>query len=185
MTHFVMACVGEAPIAPVRGSPRLPGGAWNKGRKLQIDVPEPLDYTLKPGASGNLMALYSGVPVPLMSVELIEALRSAGVDNLEVFDAVIRGDGGVEHRDHRAFNVIGLVAAADAGASELMGTTNSTLIDVDYDSLTIDEERAAQHKLFRLAENVSAIVVDDSVREVVESRGIPGMVFYGPGEWTG
>ncbi len=60
-----------------------------------------------------------------------------------------------------------------------------TLLDTDFDSLVIDEEKTMGFRLFRLAENCSAIVVSEEVKVAIEERGIPGIVFYGPGEWSG
>jgi hypothetical protein len=185
MNFFVMKCVGPVPIAAITEGPDLPGGSWNNGRRLEISVPTPLTYTLKRGASDRLKALYAAEPVPLIRKDLLAVLRSAGVDNLEVFPAVIRGDNGREHTDHLAFNIVGLIAAADFQASTLMGTTPPRLIDTDFDSLVIDAEKAGAHKLFRLAESVNAIVVNEDVRSAIDASGIVGMKFYGPGEWTG
>ena len=92
---------------------------------------------------------------------------------------------GEEHTNYKAFNVVGLVAAADLGASKMMGTTSSTLIDADFASLALDESKAHGLLLFRLAENVSAIVVDERVRQEIEGRKIPGILFYASGEWSG
>ena len=90
-----------------------------------------------------------------------------------------------DYIDYKAFNVVGLVAAADMRASTLMGTSEGEMIDADFDRLVIDESRAAGFKLFRLAENVSAIIVDDEIRRRVEESGIPGLIFYESGEWSG
>ncbi|MCC7069732.1 MAG: hypothetical protein IT383_00320, partial [Deltaproteobacteria bacterium] len=74
---------------------------------------------------------------------------------------------------------------ADMAASRLMGTSSSRLGDVDFAALVIDESRTGGARLFRLAENVSAIVVDEAVKAAIDASGIPGFVFYGPGEWSG
>lgn len=68
---------------------------------------------------------------------------------------------------------------------ELMGTSNTTMGDIDFVSLVIDESKATGHLLFRLAENVSAVVVHEQVKSAIEASAIPGFVFYGPGEWSG
>ena len=183
--HYVMTCEGEYPIAPIRGVPKLPGGSWYKGRRLRIDVPQPLEYSLKPGASGNLKAMYDGLAFPLIRTDLLDILSSNGVDNLEVFDAVIRGGSGEDFHDYRAFNVVGLISATDLEESEVASTTTGATIDVDFDSLTIDEDLAEPFDLFRLAENVSAIIVSEKLKTAIEEQGVPGMVFYGPGEWSG
>ena len=65
-----------------------------------------------------------------------------------------------------------------------MHSSDSNLIDADFDSLAIDA-KAACFRLFRLAEGVDAIIVDDTVKKEIERRQIPGMTFYEPADWTG
>jgi hypothetical protein len=186
MRYFVMTCEGEYPSAALESGPDLPGGGWFDGQRVRTAVPVPLRYTLDPERLGNLVAMYEGAAQPLMREDLIEALHAAGVDNLELFDAVVQNpESGDEYTNYKAFNIVGVVSAADMGSSVLMGTSESDMIDIDFDSLAIDEQRAAPFRLFRLAEKVSAIIVDDVVKQEVERRGIPGMVFYDPSDWSG
>jgi hypothetical protein len=185
MAYFVMRCNGEYPSAVINQGPKIKSAGWFNGRRLPIEVPEPLVYTLKP-KPGNLAAMYSGLKFPLMRDDLVEALQAAGVDNLELFAAVIKDTlTGAEHTNFKAFNIVGVIAAADMGKSVLMGTSESTMIDADFESLAIDEKKAAPFRLFRLAESVNAIMVDDVVKGEVERRAIPGMVFYEPEDWAG
>jgi hypothetical protein len=121
-----------------------------------------------------------------MSGALKRALESVGVSNLQYFPALLRDPlNGSDIADFWAFNIVGLVACADMQRSSMMGTSNSSMGDVDFDALVIDEARAGDQPIFRLAESVSAIVVNDHVRNSVLAAGIPGMVFYGPGTWSG
>jgi hypothetical protein len=186
MAYFVMRCDGVYPSAVIDKGPNLGDPPWFHGGRLTEDFPLPLVYTLDPECPGNLAAMYSGESYPIMRNDLIEALEAAGVDNLQLFPAVIRDpSNGVEHNNYKAFNIVGVVAAADMSKSVLMGTSDSEIIDVDFESLAINDVRAAPFRLFRLAESVNAIVVDDSVRESVEQHAIPGMVFYDPEDWSG
>lgn len=183
--HYVMTCEGKHPIAAIDEVPRLPGGPWMKGKPIAIDVPVPLVYTLDASRPGNLKAMYDKA-IPLLRDDLVEALREAGVDNLECFAAVIRDTrAGKEYANYKAVNIVGVLACADMDRSEVLGGVDSRLIDVDFAGLVMDEAKAAGALLFRLAEAVNAIVVDEKVKQRVLDRGIPGMVFYGPGEWSG
>lgn len=187
MPYFVMVCTGEAPSAALGGAPEMNDAPWFHGGVLSGHVEEPLIYALDPGRPGNIPVMYDDAAYPLMRDDLLEALRAAGVDNLQVFDAIIRDPAtGAEHTNYKAFNIVGVVSAAEMEKSVLMGTSeDSTMIDVDFDSLSIDEERAAPFRLFRLAESVNAIIVDDHVRDEVERRGIPGIEFWDPEDWSG
>jgi Immunity protein family (Imm11) len=185
MAYFVMVCEGEYPIMPIAKGPRVPG-LWRSGRPLRVPVTPPLVYTLDRDYPGTPKAMYYEQAVPVMRADVIQVLRKAGVDNIEYFDAILENPlTGQPELDYKAFNIIGAVAAADMGASELMGTSSSTIGDVDFHALTLDESRTGGLLLFRLAEALNAIVVHESVRKAIEAAGIPGFVFYGPGTWSG
>lgn len=131
--------------------------------------------------------MYDDQAYPLMRRDLSDALSSAGVDNLQLFDAEIRDPStGQIHRDYQAFNIIGVVRAADMNLSATMEHSESTIIDVDFDSLALTNPSELGHlKLFRLAESVNAILVHQSVRSEVEARRISGLEFLDPEDWSG
>jgi hypothetical protein len=158
---------------------------WNHGGRIAADFPVPMVYVLKP-KPGNLKAMYDATAYPVMSDDLCEALKSAGVDNLQLFEARIEDPRtGTNYTNYKAFNILGVVAAADMAKSVLMGTSDSKMIDVDFESLAIDDSKASPFLLFRLAESVNAIIVAESVKKEIERRNIPGMEFYDPANWSG
>jgi hypothetical protein len=181
-----MTCTGVYPSAAIGQGPGLNDAPWFLGRPITSPVPQPLVYRLDPERPGNIPEMIDDMSRPLMSDNLIDVLRALGIDNLQFFDAVIEDPvTGAKHTNYKAFNVLGLVAAADIGKSVLMGTSDSTMIDVDFESLAIDESKAKPFRLFRLAENVSTIIVDETVKDEVKRRKIPGMRFYTPSDWSG
>lgn len=191
MAYFIMVGEGTYPIAPIKKCYRqhLEVDIWDDGVKLNIEVPEPIVYELDEDEydeSPNVRSLADHLPVPFMHNSVYEALLAAGVDNLQAYDALIRDPiRGIEYKDFKAFNIVGVVSAADMDASTMMGTSDSTLIDADFDRLVIDESKCNGLLLFRLAENIGAIVVHERVKEEVEKRGIKGIFFYASGEWAG
>lgn len=186
MHYYVMECEGEYPIKALDDAPDLDDPPWMHGSVVHPPDCQ-LVYILDSEPSGgNMKAMYDESEYPIMREDLLTALQAAGVDNLQLFDAVVRDpETGKEYTNYKAFNIVGVVAAADMDASELMQTSSSTMIDVDLDSLVIDEEKAKPFKLFRLAESVNAIIVSNNVRLEIERRGILGMVFYDPRNWAG
>lgn len=68
---------------------------------------------------------------------------------------------------------MGLIACADMEESVFMSGNDSEFLDVDFDELYIDEAKGAL--FFRLAENVTAIIVDEKVADIVEEENIPGI----------
>lgn len=200
MTYYIMDGEGVYPIRTIASGPDLPGGPWYHGHKLRFEVPTPLHYVLDEQDRdededegdylepvGNLNMLYDCDAFPIMHDCLVAALKAAGVGNLQLFPArILDPDNAVVHKDYQAFNVVGLVAAADVRASTLMDESSEVRhLSTNFDSLVLDEEKAIGFDLFRLAENCSAICVSEKVKREIEARNIPGIVFYGPGEWSG
>jgi hypothetical protein len=158
-------------LARIGDGPVIEGVTWFRGVRFTTPIPEPLRFTLDPSAEGSL-PYYFRWTIPLMHDDLIAGLREAGVDNIDVYDAVVRDDEtGEEYPDFKAVNVIGKVAAADLGASKYVDKPNP-LIAVQFDSLAIDEKKAGSLLMFRLAESVTAIVVHEKVRDVLKAREI-------------
>lgn len=82
--------------------------------------------------------------------------------------------------------MLGKIACADMEQSELIGTSgDSEMIDVDFESLVIDESKTHAALLFRLAENVFAIIVYEKVADFVEAKAIPCIRFLLPENWSG
>ncbi len=184
--YFVMSGEGPTPAATIEDGPELDSTPWFSGALVDDEITAPLEYRLDPDYPGAMKPLYDEEGAPLIRLDLLDVLITAGVDNLQLFPAVIRDPStGKNHENYKAFNVVGVVAAADMGQSDLMGTSDSTLVDVDFDRLVLDESKPQGLLLFRLAEAVNAIVVHASVRQKIEESGIDGIVFYGPGEWAG
>jgi hypothetical protein len=188
VAHYIINCEGVYPVAYIKKTHRehLERDSWINGDIITFPVPEPILYDLDPKRPGKPKVLYDATPIPLMHITLLEAFKAAGVDNLQTYDAVLRDtENGVEYKDYKAFNVVGKIAAADMGDSTMMGTSDSTMIDADFDGLVLDEAKCAGKLLFRLAENITAIIVDERVKVEVEERGIKGIFFYASGRWSG
>ncbi len=143
-------------------------------------------YNIHSKRRGNLKAMYK-LDAPLIRVDLLQVLIDAGVDNLQLFEAVVRDTAsGEEHKNYRAFNVVGVISAADMSESSVMHDGSLTGLDHDFANLVLDEQRIpSKLLLFRLAESVNAIIVHEKIKKTIEAQGIEGMVFYGSGEWSG
>jgi hypothetical protein len=119
-----------------------------------------------------------------MSDRFYEALRKTGVDNLDVYDAVLVNKAeNVTIKGYKAFNVIGLVAAADLGQTKFSPENPSRLIDASIDSLAIDAKKAKGLLLFRLAEYAGAVIVHASLKNALEKIDFPYLVFNEPKEF--
>jgi hypothetical protein len=130
---------------------------------------------------------YKGLPdemydfsVPMMSARLKLALDAAGVDNINYFPVTLRNTKTNAAYEYFAFNLVGLVSAADPGKSEMSSYDGDFVGDTEIRSLSVDETRARGLLIFRLAEKFSIILVHRRVKETIEKHGIDTMRFRDP-----
>ena len=183
--YYMLECYGpddeeRAGIAEVRGADDI---NWMLGRRISGPITTPIDVIMD--ADDGIMMPMFYQRILLFSDELLAAFHSSGVDNLDLYDCVLTNPKTkTRYTDYKAANIIGLIAAADLGQSDYKAPTG-TLIDVDFDSLVLDESRTRGALMFRLAECVSGIVVHENVRAEVERRGIKYLDWVDPKDWTG
>jgi hypothetical protein len=182
--YFVMESAVVEHQARVRVVSDLDEPTWLTGAKLTDDVPEPVEYEIRRGYPGELLPFYD-LQYPLMRDDLVRALSESGVDNLQVYKAVLidRNDG-TTYANYRAVNIVGVVSAADPEGSERSEMSDSEIIDASFESLAIDERRASGLLFFRLAESVGAVIAHRKVRDFVTPR-VPGIEFLSPADWSG
>ena len=156
---------------------------WFSGHKFKNPPKEPVVVTIQKGEEhGDLLPYLDAVNV--MSNAFYKALCDAGVDNLDVYDAVLRSeDGTVEYKGFKAYNILGLVRAADLKKTVFNGPPGTRLIDASIDSLAIDPDKAMGILMFRLAENVSAVIVHERVKRFIEPMNFPYVQFTEPRNW--
>lgn len=164
--------------------PRFENVSWNRGARIAGHVPTPVKIFLDPDAPGELLPMYHK-GVLLMSDDMIAALKGAGVSNLELFDAILVDESGQrEYADYKLVNIVGAIAAADLSQS-VHQAHGAPLFDVDFDSLAIDPQKTRGALMFRLAENVTGIVVHESVKAALLAAGIEHLAFIPTAQWFG
>ena len=127
-------------------------------------------YEYQPGGIG--MAEFESQPFPIMSDDLIDALREAGVDNLQTYPAVLKGHySGVDVTNYKVVNVVGKIAAADMGKSDYIDMGGMGIIAVGFKDLVIDESKTHGALLFRLVESITDIIIHESVKNHLEKCG--------------
>lgn len=158
------------------------GRDWNSGMQFGTAPITRMIATIPASQAGEVLEMHTAT-LPLMTVRLAEALKAAGVDNIDYYSAEIHDEqSGVHITTHLAFNIVGTVAAANLKKSILSGD-QSPMIAGSFDSLTIDSGKVRGAKLFRLAEAVMGIVVHESVKRTIERAGIDTLTFVPPAEW--
>ena len=159
------------------------GFSWNSGSPFTANPSGSLEVVMD--GDGIMMPMFNR-GILLWQVELIEAVKRAGVENIHCYECVLVDPiAGTRHQNYKAVNVIGLVAAADLNKSIYSTPSGIPLIDTDFDSIVIDEKKANNKLLFRMEECVSAIVVHEIVKKSIEDSGIPYINFVVPESWFG
>lgn len=139
---------------------------------------EPLLLTIEP-REGAPLPTYMNQPVPLMNRALYEVLRGAGVDNLDVYRAELRHpDGRLESDDYYVFNLIGVVKAVDLAKSKFDADQPNREIAMTLDSTVIDPAATHDLAMFRLAENLTTVVVNERIKQAIENSGIKLIKIY-------
>lgn len=123
--------------------------------------------------------------IPLFSPRMEEALASAGVDNVDYYEAIVTHRASGASRPYRAANVIGQIAALDRDRSVFQQFPGSELIADEIENLVLREDRAGNVQLFRLAEYDLLIVASERVKRALESIDAIGVVLLPPEEWDG
>jgi hypothetical protein len=143
-------------------------------REEELELP--FQFTMKvrhPGGVRDEPRMYAYFPgTELMSRDLLDALRTAGVDNLQTFPALITEEGrpgGIEN--YEVVNVLGLVSCADAGRSVAVPLATASY----FDKLVIDPARTRDLLLFRLAESMMDILVHERVAKQIIPRQFLGL----------
>jgi hypothetical protein len=186
-SYYMLACYGTPPgnraqvaVVPVRRQ------EWDAGRRFAKPVTEPVRATVI--NRGPMVSMFHGGGL-LMTDKLVQALREAGVDNLDTYAAEIVNPRTKETwTNYLAVNIVGAVSAADMAKSAtgpmMEDDLSPGLIDVPFEGVVIDEKRAGGMLMFRLAEAINSIVVHDNVKRQLEASGFEDLTFVEPEEWV-
>jgi len=182
--YFVMLAAVNDRTASVSDPDDLPRRAqvWITGARLPVEVPRPIEYLIEDDDEGE-MGAFIETSAPLMSRELLDALSAAGVDNLEVHDAIVtEAATGREYRDYCAVNIVGLLAAGDP--------TRTVSESIDglgtwIHRFAMNETAARGALMFRLREGPSKVMVHRSVKEAIEALALPLIEFIAADDVSG
>ena len=185
MAYFVLDS-DAAEFNRVMDFPEIDQENWMSGERLEPGIPQPLEFSLGKKKDAGAMREFYDDRIPLMREDLVDALREAGVDNLEVFDAILHDPSRKKsYTNYKAVNIVGAISALDMANTETVPGMGSDMIDMGIDSAAIDESKTGGALMFRLAENVGMILVHEKVKEHLEGKGFEYLTFIDPAEWAG
>jgi hypothetical protein len=157
---------------------------WSTGHRFTVPIESVIEVNVIPEGG------YRGPPkemkdanLLLMSDRLVSALRAAGVDNIDVYRALLRNVATGETYAYQAVNIIGVIAAADLARSEWASYDGEPLFDTSFESLALNENALAGALLCRLAENTGTILIHEKVRDRILASGIDTLNFIEPEDW--
>ncbi|MBN1499969.1 MAG: hypothetical protein JW982_07435 [Spirochaetes bacterium] len=133
---------------------------------------------------------YNGLPpdlhdhsVPLISARMKTALDAAGVENIKYLPVTLKNPETNQKFEYFAFNLIGLISAADFSESDIKSPDGDFTGDSQIYDLVIDEDKIPELLIFRLAEKFSAVVVHSRVKAEIEKHGIDTLRFLKPEDY--
>jgi len=184
--YFMLECWGPEGFdkTTIGEIPEFEDLSWISGQKFLEAPPTPIIVELEGGPDDVVVSMYT-IGLLLLRDDVIKAFKMAGVDNCDYYPAIINNPNtGESLNNYKAVNIIGTVAAANLEGSNYKAH-GEPVVDVDFDGLKIDETRAKNLKLFRLAECVTGIVIHESVKDILLENGINDLDFVDPENWIG
>jgi hypothetical protein len=188
-SYFVIHCPEprDWDDSALLGATPLPPGAisWRVGQRFPNPPAEPIVIEMNATHSDQLCTWYD-VDAVIMPRALLDTLRAFGVDNLDAYSALIRHPKtGFQTEDYVAVNLIGLVSAVDIGSSNVVGGSSDHKLDTDFEGFAIDPAKAHDLPMFRLAENTSAILVHERLRDHLKAAGFSMLRYMKPEKFVG
>jgi len=119
---------------------------------------------------------YASTPLPLVSHRLKSALEVAGTTNVEFYATSVRtSERFDEFPGYWAINVVGLVDVVDEASSSswrAFGSKGADLLD-----RFVPRAITTDMPIFRMAEQLSTLIVSGAVKQACEARGIETLEF--------
>jgi len=137
------------------------------GKVIDIPINGPLVFTTNALQGDEIRDFLKG-SIPLLSKRFLEILEGAGVDNLQVFPAIIKSDSdGSVWEEYFAVNVLGMIACAELEKSIYDEIMPGHYI---FDELAINTDKAKGALFFRLHEHTPTIMMHFNVGKYIASQ---------------
>jgi len=144
------------------------------GTRFAPPFPEPVIFEIDPEVDGTRVPTLF-LPEPVFRADFVEALRRAGVNNIDDYAARIvkeRNASSDAVTGYRVVNIIGLVDCVDRRRSEFDEIEGMMM----FDKLVIDASRVNGCDFFRVAEAEEYIVVSSALAARLELGAFPDVM---------
>jgi hypothetical protein len=166
--HDFYGIIGRAPVSDEV--------SFLAGHTISVQLSSPLVFEVN-HPPGEAPRHFLGSEIPVVSDLLLTAIEAAGVDNFQVFPAVLHNlDTGGKWTGYRALNVLGILDAADLQSSkydEIVPGSEGLPPLVDFEKLVINSSKTRDLLLFRLVHNPSMMFIHGNVRDHLRQHKPP------------
>jgi hypothetical protein len=168
------------------------GRSWFSGNPFlpTSDLPkfkqppeEPIKVYIKEGRENDPWPSFLHQPLPVMNTKLLETIRSVGVDNIDAYKAEFYyHDESLASSDYWAINLVGKLTVADLSKSTYDNEQQDRTVAMTFETLVVDKKKTHSMLMFRLAENITTILVHERVKIAVEKANISNVQFFKPSD---
>jgi hypothetical protein len=142
------------------------------GIPVTVPTPKVFEFDINPGKNEEPAHFLEGTDSLVLSTRFVNALRQAGVDNFEIFPAILRDPKtNRKWRDYYLFNEIGLVDAVIQEASDgdiiIEGNGDDIPDLIAYNEVVFDGKKVAGHKMLRIPQCPIDLYMAEEVLEVL------------------
>jgi hypothetical protein len=148
-----------------------------EGVPVSVPTPPVFTFDIKREENEKPRHFIKGHRIIVVSRLFLDALRQAGVDNFEVWPAILRDpETGEEWEDYFAFNEIGLLDVVDMDASEcdtLMKGSDTIPPVVEFDEIVLNAKKTKGGKMFRVPQDTDLLFISGEVRATLVKLSPP------------
>lgn len=142
---------------------------WMQGKPMQAPEVE-LIFDLSP-ESGDYRGSIMGSFVTLYHETLKEGLENFGIENVQFYPVVLRDQNTQEKEDgYLLVNIIGLYDCIDMEKSEIKWWPSKR--GFDFESMVIDETKTNGAKIFRLKEDPTKVIIDETLKQYFDKTDL-------------
>ncbi len=145
---------------------------WYSGKKLP-SPPSPLMLRLYHKSGDSRGDIMGGI-VTLFSDELAALLRKFGIDSFQSFPVEIEDPISKEVEEgYNIVNILGLIKCVDIDSSQITSGPMGGILRLE--SFNIDTRKSHGFSMFRLYEQPTLIIIDESIKQFLFSSDMVGL----------